>query len=302
MIEQLLKRAKRQERTMRAVTGVSVRQFNELTLFFQQVLIHEACKRSRKRAFGGGRKGILQGVEEKVFFILFYLKVYPTYDLAAILFQADRSQPCRWVKVLFPILEKALGRGLSLPKRKIGSMQEFREVFQDVNDVLIDVTERKCRRPTSSKNLKRRYSGKKRSHTRKNTLMVDEGKRIRFISPTRNGRFHDLTLFKKESIAPCIPTEYSIWSDKGYTGLQSLLGDYVKTYIPKKKPRKKQLTESDIANNKAVSSLRMPVEHAIGGMKRYGCMQTPIRNRCWDVENQMPLLCAGLWNFHLSRR
>ena len=38
MIEGLLKRAKREERTMRSITGVSIRQFNELTIFFEQAL------------------------------------------------------------------------------------------------------------------------------------------------------------------------------------------------------------------------------------------------------------------------
>lgn len=302
MIEGFLKRAKYEERSMRAITGVSIRQFNELTIFFEQALLETANEKQRVRGVGGGRKGILRKIEAKVFFILFYLKVYPTYDLAAIFFQADRSQPCRWVKVFFPILEKALGRTLSLPKRKISSMEEFREVFQDVNDVLIDVTERRCQRPSSFKNLKRRYSGKKKCHTRKNTLIVDEGKQIRFISPTRNGRFHDLKLLKKEALASCIPKGYSIWGDKGYTGIDSLLPDQVEAYVPKKKGKKTPLTDSEILNNKAISSLRMPVEHSIGGMKRYGCMQIPIRNKNWAIEDKMPLLCAGLWNFHLSRR
>ena len=259
-------------------------------------------KKNRKRVVGGGRKGILYGVEEKVFFILFYLKVYPTYDLASMLFQADRSQPCRWVKVYFPILEAALGRTLSLPKRKVSSMEEFQDVFRNVYDVLVDVTERRCQRPSLSKNIKGRYSGKKKSHTRKNTLMVDEGKRIRFISPTRDGSIHDFTLFKKEGIAHCVPSNYSLWVDKGYTGINSLLPGHTKAYIPKRKSKKIPLTPLEKSENKVISSLRIPVEHAIGGMKRYGCMQTPIRNKNWNIENKMPLLCAGLWNFHLDRR
>ena len=166
-------------------------------------------------------KGYCERVSKKFFSFCFIYKVSPTYDLAAMFFQADRSQPCRWVKVFFPILEKALGRSLSLPKRKISSLEEFQEVFSGVHDVLIDVADRRCQRPSSSKNLKRRYSGKKKMHIRKNTLIVDEGKQLRFISPTRNRRFHDLKLFEKEAIIPCFPKEYSIWADKGYTRIDS---------------------------------------------------------------------------------
>ena len=91
---------------MRAITGVSIRQFNELAIFFKQSLFAIANTKERVRGVGGGRKGRLKQIEEKVFFILFYLKVYPTYDLAGIFFQVDRSQPCRWVKVFFPIFRE----------------------------------------------------------------------------------------------------------------------------------------------------------------------------------------------------
>ena len=96
---------------------------------------------------GGGRRGVLSDIRKKVLFILFYLKVYPTCDLAGLLFQVDRSQPCRWIKTLFFILESALGRSLSLPKRKIRSVEEFRRIFQDAANIMINVTERRCQRP-----------------------------------------------------------------------------------------------------------------------------------------------------------
>ena len=302
MIKQLAIRAQSQERTMRAVTGMSVRQFRELCVIFTKAFMEKTNQKPRKRCLGGGRKNTLSTIEEKVFFILFYLKIYPTYDLAALFCLVDRSQTCRWVKKLLPILEQTLGYGISLPKRKIGSISEFQELFPEVFDVMIDVTERKCQRPASSKNLKKRYSGKKKSHTRKNTLIVDEAKHIRFLSNARNGRLHDLTLFKKETIAPCIPNGFCLWVDKGYTGIRALLPEEVRVCIPRKKRKNKKLTPSEKSENQSINSLRIPVEHAIGGMKRYGCMQVPIRNKSWQIENQLPLLCAGLWNFHLDRK
>jgi hypothetical protein len=46
----------------------------------------------RKRAIGGGSKARLQTIEAKLFYILFYFKCYPTFDLSGILFDLDRSQ------------------------------------------------------------------------------------------------------------------------------------------------------------------------------------------------------------------
>jgi len=300
MIKQLLMKAKKQERTMRAVTGLSYDQFHHLALIFQN-LLKESKMQPLIREPGAGRKGVLHEIEEKVFFLLFYLKTYPTYDLVGFFLQVDRSQPCRWVKAWLPVLEKTLGRTLDLPKRKIRSVKEFIETFPEISDIFIDVTERASRRPSSSKNIARRYSGKKKMHGRKNTLITDEHRRIRFFSSTRNGRFHDLTLFKKEAIAVNIPKGICVWVDKGYTGIKSLLAEGISCCIPKKKSRNKPLSKEEKRENRLISSLRIPVEHAIGGMKRFACMQTKIRNKNWNIEDKMPLLCAGLWNFHLSQ-
>lgn len=301
MIEELMRRAQKEERTMRANTGMSRRQFQELCLFFEQELLAQARAKPRKRTVGGGRKGVLKTTERKVFFILFYLKIYPTYDFASILFFVHRMQPCRWVHSLLPILEKALKKSIDLPTRRISSFKEFQEAFPETYDIIIDVTERRAQRPSSGKNIKRRYSGKKKHHTRKNTVIVDEQRRIGFLSRTRNGRFHDFTLFKKETLAPHIPSQAWVWADKAYIGIRNILNRAVTAILPKKKKKKTPLTAEEKQTNKAINSIRTVVEHAIGGMKRFACMQVPIRNKNFCIEDLMPLVCAGLWNFHLKR-
>ena len=110
---------------------MSIRQFLELSIFIHQICLSET-KKPKRRTMGGGRKHTLKDAEAKTLFLLFYLKVYPTYDFASILYLVDRSQICRWVKQLLPILKIALGCSLSFPKRKISSMQEFQEAFPDI--------------------------------------------------------------------------------------------------------------------------------------------------------------------------
>jgi hypothetical protein len=94
---------------------------------FEEVLKEKeeekAKKEERKRRLGGGRKHTLSGVVEKLFFILFYLKCYPTFDLAGFIFDVDRSQACRWVHSLLALLEKALGKEMVLPCRKISNVE-----------------------------------------------------------------------------------------------------------------------------------------------------------------------------------
>ena len=63
----------------------------------------------RQRSVGGGLLARLRTFEHKLFYILFYFKCYPTFDLAGILFDIDRSQAHHWAHRLQPILEAALG-------------------------------------------------------------------------------------------------------------------------------------------------------------------------------------------------
>jgi hypothetical protein len=112
---------------------------------------------------GAGYKGVLSDAQRKLFYILFYLKVYP-YDLAGFIFGVDRSRCYCWTERLMPLLEKALGRHLVLPKRQIRPVEEFMVLCPDVKDLFLDGTGRPTQRPQKSKLYKKRYSGKKRIH------------------------------------------------------------------------------------------------------------------------------------------
>ncbi|WP_366932845.1 transposase family protein [Nostoc sp. JL31] len=45
----------------------------------------------------GAKKARLRRVEDKLFFILFYFKCYPIFDVAGVLFDLPRSQTHRWM-------------------------------------------------------------------------------------------------------------------------------------------------------------------------------------------------------------
>ena len=76
--------------------------------------------------------------------------------------------------------------------------------------------------------------------------------------------------------------------------------------MPPKKPRKSKknpspaLSAEQKAENKALSQIRIFVEHAIGGMKRYNILVHSFRNRTEHFEDDVIGVCAGLWNLVLS--
>ncbi len=170
-----LERVMKNERMMKVSTGMSKRGFEDLLETFVEVLKQEQMSQERrKRKIGGGRNGKIEDPRQKLFFILLYVKTYPTFDLAAIIFDSSKSRTNEWFLQILPILEKTLGRKCVLPKRKISSREEFLQSFPELKDIFIDVTERLIQRPQSPKNQKKNYSGKKKKHTRKNTIACDK--------------------------------------------------------------------------------------------------------------------------------
>jgi len=285
------------ERLMRALTGLNLLEFETLLPTFERVLFESQNRRNRLRAVGGGCNGILLDVKHKLFYILFYMKAYPTFDVAAFIFGTVRSVTYEWKSRLLPLLEKALGRVVTLPKRQIRSVEEFLQLFPEVKDIFIDGTERPIQRPRSAKGQRRKYSGKKKRHTRKNTVVCDENSKILVISPTKDGRIHDSKQLRKTPLVENIPKEVAMWMDKAYTRDIATNGN--KVMIPHKKPRKRELSDEQKEENKVIASIRMVVEHAIGGIKRFRCMTDPFRNKC-GKDDQMIVIASALWNLHIA--
>jgi hypothetical protein len=70
----------------------------------------------------------------------------------------------------------------------------------------------------------------------------------------------------------------------GFTGVDKDYPDAC-VMMPKKKPRGKELTAEEKAQNKVISSIRVRVEHAIGGIKRMGITTDKFRNKSINYTN-----------------
>lgn len=293
-----ISRALREESVMKSLTGLQVRQFKELHEKFDAELLSRklTAKPGRQRALGGGRKHTLEDSTGMLFFILMYFRVYPTMAVAGFLFGAARSRVCEWVKTYQPVLEAVLGHTMDLPKRKISSVEEFIKAFPNVRKVVIDGTERPRARPKDFEKQRRHYSGKKKRHTLKNTLVVEpEQKKILILTSTTPGSVHDKKDLDDNDIVPHIPKEIPIELDLGYKGLEK---EYQGIIIPHKKPRKGELTETQKQQNREIASSRIRGEHAIGLCKRYRCVSDVFRNRREGFDDAVMFTCCGLANFY----
>lgn len=287
------------DRICKAITGMEVEQIKKLNLEFRNNLIESRIKKTpnRQRKYGGGAKGKLIKSLDKLIMCLFYLKVYPTYDLMGVFYSADRSRCCRWIQEMFEVLEMTLKRKLVLPERQINSLEEFKRLFPGIKDVFIDGTEREVARPKRAKQRGKLYSGKKKRTARKTIIIADEKKKILMMSPTKSGRRHDKRLLDKCGIMRKIPDNVSIWVDTGFVGVQR---EHPNIMMPKKSRKKHPLSIKEKQENKTISGLRVVVEHAIGGIKRMKSSSDKYRNRLANFDDKMFYLSAGIWNLYLQ--
>jgi hypothetical protein len=205
-----IERALNQDRLLRALTGLNRKAFDALLETFSPVYEQTRQTQARQRAVGGGRKARLLTTQAKLFFILFYFKCYPTFDLAGLIFDLHRSQAHEWMHRLQPILEATLGQKMVLPERKLDSLESFLQRFPGVQRVMIDGTERPIARPQDPEAQQANYSGKKKRHTRKHLAAVDETKRVLVLSKAREGKLHDKRFHDEDDLAGKVPDEIPI--------------------------------------------------------------------------------------------
>lgn len=300
----------RDSRQLRAMTGVSEGQFEALKKNFDEVYeeqkqkeYEEAVERGeRKRKRGGGRKGNLSTIEDKLLFVLFYLKVYPTFDVLAGFFGMSRSKACENLHKLIPVLNETLARLGVLPYRNFDSVDEMKKAFGDIDKIIIDATERSHQRPKDDEKQSDMYSGKKKTHTVKNTIISSVEKVILFLGKTFPGHVHDYKMLKNE-FPPDEPWFKNIGTlvDLGYVGIKKdYEGDEI--YIPHKKSHKSkknpepELTKEQKETNRSLSRVRIFVENAIGGIKRFNILIHAFRNKKANFDDDVIALCSGLWN------
>jgi hypothetical protein len=302
----------RNERQFRALTGVSPQEFDQLVPVFARCLNEEKQRRyrrqraQRRRHPGGGRKGILSTPELKLFFLLFYLKNYPTFDVLGCLFNMSPSKAQENVVKLMPILKQAEKELHLLPHRhlKIVPGDSQQEQHSEKNrKIMIDATERPCRRPKNKRRQKNYYSGKRKAHTLKNTVIATVKGGIEVIGPTTPGHRHDYAMLKGE-LDPEKPalSSVEVLVDLGYQGIEKNYPKIGVIHIPHKKPRQSKnnpnptLTPKQKRENRLISQVRVGIEHFIGQLKNFGALTIKFRNRLNNISDQIILVVAGLCN------
>src|SRR5438270_6054095 len=214
-----------QSQSFLAMTGLTLAEFRDLLPAFERAydrihpLDQTANGQPRQRWFGAGRHSVLSQNEDKLLFVLVYLKTYPLQVMLGQLFGISTSQANYWLHHLLPVLRSALDDLGVAPERDGAQVACSPLRPEGTGTVIIDGTERRRQRPRNAEKQARHYSGKKKTHTDKNVLLASATeKRVLFLSGTYPGATHDKRIADEERL--CYPPGTTLYKDTGFQGYE----------------------------------------------------------------------------------
>src|SRR5215469_15165393 len=294
------------------LTGLNVKEFENLLVPFsaqyEQLVIGPRVKAAgRVRAGGGGQKGLIPAIEDKMLFILVYTRIYPLLFVQGLFFGMAESKACKWVGILLPVLDAAMGEIHVRPKRATGrSLEEIIASFPELKElgVLTDGTERPIHRPKDDEEQKEHYSGKKKRHTSKHiTITHPKTQRILAVSEEAPGTKLDKKIMDEAQIS--CTTAIQVRADSGFQGLSIGSAEVIvpfKRKRTKKGEPKDELTEQQKEANTVLSKARISIEHSNAGFKRNHSVTDILRNTRQGMSDSLAMVAMGLHNLRVSMR
>jgi hypothetical protein len=158
--------------------------------------------------------------------------------------------------------------------------------------VVMDVTETPIERP--KRKQKEFYSGKKKRHTLKSQLIINQETGEIICTFFGKGRCHDFALFKASGVH--FHPETQSLQDSGYQGINQF---HSNSYTPKKKPKKRELSTLEKDYNRALAKERISIEHINRRLKIFKIFSDRYRNRRRRYGFRCNLL-AAIYNYELN--
>jgi hypothetical protein len=277
-----LDRLRKYPSVFRHLTGLTIPAFDALAA--DVVPTVEAVHRKtldrpdRQRAIGaGGEFGLTTA--DQVLLTVIWLRQYPTNEVLGFLFGVSDSTALRAVRRCLPVLEQAGRDTMRMPDPGPRRRKKLPALLADTPGlaVVIDSFEQRTHRPR--RRQRAYYSGKKKAHTLKSQVGVDEDSgRVVDVSDTVPGPWADIKLLKKSRLLKRLPDGVGGIGDLAYVGIADLHPGGLGA-APRRKPRGQDRPPEDRRYNRAFSRRRIVVEHTIGRLRRFRSVAHVNRHR-----------------------
>jgi hypothetical protein len=283
----ILNRLEKNPNEVKRLLGINLEQLDKLVaqaelIYNHQLTISETQKkRIIKR--GGGRK-IKVCTRAQIILTLIYLRHSVTFQLLGIQFGISESTAHyifhRWLPIIIEVLPASL---LEQVKKSESDTEFILEILAQLQ-LIVDSCEQVRERPSDYQSQKKFYSGKKKTHTMKNQVIVlPNSKDIVDVVAGEPGPKSDINIFRecKNKFEP----NQKFSGDKAYQGEPQIT-------TPQKKPKGVNLTLAEQENNKQLSKTRVKVEHIIRLVKTFKVAGERFRLDCQNYEQVILAICG----------
>lgn len=253
--------------------------------------------KERQRQSGGGAKGQLTTMGDKLLFSLVYDKTYPLQTMQGLHFGLSQGRSNYWIHQLQPVLRQALADLDMMPVRSGATLAESLAKAELPPDYLVDGTERRRQRPQERSAQTDHYSGKKKAHTDKNLLLTNlHSQRVDYLGATQPGKVHDKKLADQAELL--LPAGATLGKDTGFQGFAPL----PLTWQPQKKPKGAELDVATRFFNRTFAAIRIQIEHTLSGVKRCRSVKETLRNTKDGFSDLLMEIACALHNFRIDCR
>ncbi len=267
----------------KAMTGLTVPQFDDLVADllprYQAAERQRLSRPTRQRAIGGGHPFELAPRNQFLLTVV-WLRVYPIHEVLGYLFGISDTTVSRIIARILPLLEASGRDTMRMPDPGRKRRRHLDALLADTPAlaVVIDTFEQPVQRHKDRKQADKHYSGKKKRHTLKSQIALDEETGdVVDVAESALGPTADITVLEESQLLERLPAGVGGLGDLAYVGIDKLhpcgLGA-----APRRKPRGKARPPEDVWYNRAFAKRRIVVEHTIGRMRRYQSITQLDRN------------------------
>jgi len=183
--------------------------------------------------------------------------------------------------------------------KRLKTLEEVEKYFPGFL-AFTDSTEQQIPRPIDKRRRTVYYSGKKKKHTIKTQLMVNNHGFVIHKLGYKKGSRHDYDIYKKNH--PIAPKDVVNVFDLGYLGVEKDIPEQLSS-IPNRKKRNLDLSSEEREYNKSHSKKRILIEHIICRLKKYRILAADVfRNKLMKKYKKVSDIVAGLVNYRIMKQ
>ena len=248
-----------------------------------ELLVACLAQKRREQHKKGGRNPDLC-VRDELLMTLKYYRDYPTFFSLGLIFDLNKSNVQRSIvkveNLIFDVFEAIMR--ITVQSEQI-NIEGDKLTF---DEKIVDVTECTIQRPKNKEVQLLYYSGKKKKHTIKMQIIIEEttGKIVSIAFDA--GSVHDFSLFKKTT--KDLDNLIAFLADSGYQGIDKI---FEQSLTPKKKSKLHPLTDQDKDLNHLISSIRISIEHVNSQLKIFRLLSERYRSKIKTFSLRAIIIC-----------